>query len=42
MAEHGSLIVSAAVISGDLILGLQDGSIINAGRVQGYYRAATG
>ena len=35
MAEYGSLIVSAAVISGDLILGLQDGSIINAGRVQG-------
>ena len=28
-------IVSAAVIGGDLILGLSDGSVINAGRVQG-------
>ena len=28
-------VVSAAVISGDLIIGLSDGSIINCGRVQG-------
>ena len=28
-------VVSAAIISGDLIIGLSDGSIINCGRVQG-------
>ena len=28
-------IVSAAIVSGDLIIGLSDGGIINAGRVQG-------
>ena len=28
-------VASAAVISGDLIIGLSDGSIINCGRVQG-------
>ena len=35
MSTVATSVVSAAVISGDLILGLSDGSIINCGRVQG-------
>ena len=35
MANAYTSVVSAAVISGDLILGLSDGSLINCGRVQG-------
>ena len=35
MSTVATSVVSAAVISGDLILGLNDGSIINCGRVQG-------
>ena len=35
MSSIATSVVSAAVIGGDLILGLSDGSIINCGRVQG-------
>ena len=35
MQTPSTSVVSAAVISGDLIIGLSDGSIINCGRVQG-------
>ena len=35
MQTSATSVVSAAVIGGDLILGLGDGSIINCGRVQG-------
>ena len=35
MSTVATSVVSAAVIGGDLILGLSDGSIINCGRVQG-------
>ena len=35
MSSIATSVVSAAVIGGDLVLGLSDGSIINCGRVQG-------
>ena len=35
MSTVATSVVSAAVIGGDLVLGLSDGSIINCGRVQG-------